>query len=94
MAAVAGVYSAHATLTTTTADTVTLSGDAHKAFCVVNRDSSVELFFRWDGTTAVAEADDTYIVLPLQSVTVEKGGGGDLVVSVVGNGNAYSVEMV
>lgn len=93
MAAVTGVKSAHATLTSTTADTVTLTG-AGKYMRVANRHATEALWFRDDGTTAVAAADENYFVAPTQSVVLGPSKfGGSMVVSVVGNGNTYSVEL-
>lgn len=80
----------HATLSGTTADSVTFSAFGSE-IAVTNRDASVTLYFRQDGTTAVSAADETYVVLPLQTKVVPYQRG---VVSVVGNGNAYSVELI
>lgn len=88
------IFAQHATLSTTVADSVTFSGQG-STLCITNRDSSVTLYFTMNGT-AVSAADDTYAVLPLQSKTLavpSAGGAGALIVSIVGNGNAYSAEI-
>lgn len=90
MAAVDGVMSAHATLSGTTADTVTLSGDG-SVLAICNHHATEKLWARFDGTVAVALADETYVILPGQTKVFE-GGYANRPVSVVGNGNVYSVE--
>lgn len=89
MAAQTAIRTQHATLSGTTADSVTLSHTSGSELTVTNHDATTTLYFRQDGTTAVAAADETYHVLPLQTKTVPFQGG---VISVVGNGNVYSVE--
>jgi hypothetical protein len=91
MAAQSAVTCQHATLSTTVADLVTFSGTG-RSLAVTNRDASVTLYFRLDGTTAVSAADETYVVLPLQTKILEISGYGPKV-SIVGNGNAYSAEI-
>jgi hypothetical protein len=70
---------------------VTASGGGAQV-AVTNRDASVTLYFRADGTTAVAAADETYVVLPLQTKVISV--GLNRVLSIVGNGNAYSAEWI
>lgn len=89
MAAQTAVFAQHATLSGTTADTVTFTGTGSN-IAVTNRDASVTLYFTVNGATAVSAADETFVVLPLQTKILT--GQGITVVSVVGNGNAYSVE--
>jgi hypothetical protein len=97
MADVAGINTCHATLSTTTADTVTLSGDNIRAVEVLNRSGSTTIYFTVNGATAVAEADETYAVPAGQALVVPLAVGdgyvasANTVLSVVGNGNAYSV---
>jgi len=90
MAAQTCVNAQHATLSTTTADSVTFSGTGAN-IAVTNRDASTTLYFRIDGTTAVSAADETFVVLPLQTKVISA--AGTKVISVVGNGNAYSAEL-
>jgi hypothetical protein len=80
------------TLTTTTADTVTLT-QGWEAIAVTNHDAADIVYFRMDGTTAVAEADNTYVVLPGKTVIVPgtPNSSGQHVVSVVGDGGKYTV---
>jgi hypothetical protein len=88
----------HATLTTTTADLISLNGGLI-GFEVVNKDASNAVYFTWtdDGstpTTAVAAADDTDYVAAAggsKLVMCTPAGGVGIKVSVVGNGGAYSV---
>lgn len=92
MASITCTTTKHVTLTTTTADTVTCAPDtAITPFKVeiLNRDPAVVLYYRLDGTTAVSAADGTYAVLPGQSVITHQSAGH--IISIVGNGNAYSV---
>jgi hypothetical protein len=91
MAAQTAVRAQHATLTTTAADAITFSGVGSKVR-VTNHDATTSLYFRVDGTTAVSLADETFVVLPGQSREVFL--GINRVVSVVGNGNVYSAELV
>lgn len=82
--------SIHATLTGTTADTVAITG--YDVVDIINRSSSEPLWVRYEGdaspTTAVAAADGTDYVAPGGFLRVDAGQGG---ISIVGNGNAYSV---
>lgn len=88
MATVTAVKSAHPTLTGTTADTVNLN-DQWTEIEVINRSGSAPLYVRADGTTSVAEADNTDVVMPGEAVLVNRIPAAGI--SVVGNGNAYSV---
>ena len=88
-------HTQHATLSTTTADSVTFTG-VGKYLSVTNHAVSGEanLYFRLDGTTAVSLADNTYVVLPGQAKVLGPGFfGPGTVVSIVGSGNVYSVEI-
>jgi hypothetical protein len=91
MAAQTAVTAQHATLSGTTADTVTFSAKGD-TIAVTNRDAATSLYFTYNGATAVSLADDTFVVLPLQTKTIKAKGVGVGVISLVGNGNAYSVE--
>lgn len=89
------IVSTHKTLSTTTADTVTITG--YRWLWVWNDDATVNLYFRFDGTTAVSAADGTYRVPPKSAVMIDAFPSGcnrasAATISVVGNGNAYSVE--
>lgn len=83
------------TLTTTTADAITLT-QPWAGISVTNHDATNALYFRQDGTTAVGEANDTTVVLPGQTVVASANvtSSKTVVVSVVGNGNKYTVEGV
>ena len=80
------------TLTTTTADTVTLT-QAWDSVAVTNHDTADTLFFRMDGTTAVADANDCYAVLAGTTMVVPASinAAGQIVVSIVGDGGKYTV---
>lgn len=94
MAAVAGVRSAHATLAADTADTVTLSGGARKRAEIVNHGDGA-IYFRSDGTTAVAEADETEVVLANERLAIYLNDDGELsVIGASGVTPTYSVIVV
>lgn len=78
--------SVHKTLTTTAADFITITG--YDDVEIINHDSANWIYFRSDGVTAVAEADGTDVVAPAGFVRHNADGRE---VSLVGNGNAYSV---
>lgn len=85
--------SIHATLTSTTADTVAITG--YDVVDVINRDASNPLYVAYEGdaspTTAVAAADGTDYVAPGGFIRIDAGGTDGGKISVVGTGNAYSV---
>jgi hypothetical protein len=91
MAAQTCIHTKHATLSTTTADTIKFSG-AGSTLAITNRDATNTLYFRFDGVTAVAAADETFVVMPSQTKTVQVRGTPPLV-SVVANGGGYSAEL-
>lgn len=92
MAAKTPARSVHATLSTTTADSVTWTGGGpYNRIQVTNGDATNLLYVRFDGVTAVAAADGTYKV-PVSSTRTFNLEGAPAVISVVGNGGAYSVE--
>lgn len=83
----------HATLSTTTVDTVTLNENCSEVL-VINYDGTNKVFFTLDGTTPAALADDSYVVPITNSTKVRaplRSNASPLVVSVVGSGGAYSV---
>lgn len=83
------------TLTTTVADTITLT-QPWEAIAVTNHDSADTIYFRQDGTTAVAAANDCTVVLAGQTVIRASSvtGSNTCVISVVGDGGLYTVEGV
>lgn len=94
MATISEVRAKHATLSTTTADQVTLTGSFAKVQ-IINHDISVPLYATavQNGatpTTAVSAADDTYVI-PGNGVLTLRTSGKGFVASIVGNGNEYSV---
>lgn len=89
-----------ATLSTTTADSVTFSGGG-TSLAITNHDAAQKLYFRTDGVTAVSAADENYVVLPgatfvmsLPTFAAQSGWdgavGGFPVISIVGSGNTYT----
>ncbi len=91
MASYSEITSKHATLTSTTADTVTITGKWPYVE-IINRDATAPMYATAGpatAVTAVAAADDTIYIPPGGSKVVRSYSG---VFSVVGNGNAYSVE--
>lgn len=101
MASYTATRAKHATLSGTTADTVTIgtAGSLTQlAICeVFNRDASVGLYFTLSRgatapTTATSAADNSFYVGPSSSLAVSLPNATPIfAVSVVGNGNAYSV---
>lgn len=86
MATESSARSVHNTLSGTTADSITITG--FETVDIINRHSSNPLYFRSDGTAAVGEADGTDVVLPGGFVRHNADGRA---ISIVGDGNAYSV---
>lgn len=95
MATDSAVRSVTNTLSTTVADTVTLT-QAWPAISVTNHDATDLLYFRQDGVTAVAAADGTTVVLPASSVIASGSITtlGTHVISIVGDGGVYTIEGV
>lgn len=90
------VRSVHATLTGTTADTVVIN-QLWPALEIINGHATEDLYIRQDGVTAVAAADGTTHIPPGISKVVKAEpveGSRDTLLSVVGNGNFYSIEGV
>lgn len=83
------------TLTTTLADTVTLT-QGYKRIAVTNHSTNTTLSFRTDGTAAAADADNTWTVLAgdVRTVPVQVNSAGQVVVSIIGSGTKYSIEGV
>lgn len=83
------------TLSGTTADTITLT-NPWRYIEVTNEDSTNYLYFRMDGTTAVAQANGCFVVAPSKSKVVKTqityNAGPKVVISIVGNGNVYNIE--
>lgn len=97
MASASAASSVHNALSGTTADTMTIT-DPHDQVEVLNR-GSVDLFFTIapEGVTpvtAVADADGTVVVPPGMAVTVESPGKRGCTISIVGDGNEYSIQKV
>lgn len=89
MAAVAGIRAAHATLAAATEDVVTLSGGVSLPGEIVNHGTDA-IYFRTDGTAAVAAADENEVVLGGERLSIRLPQSG--VVSVISAGTpTYSV---
>jgi len=96
MATDSAVRSVHNTLSTTVADTIT-NTQIWPAVEIVNGDATESLYVRQDGTTAVAAADGTTHILPGTTKVIKSEpdfSANTLTISVVGNGNIYSIEGV
>ena len=85
--------SVHNTLTSTTADTVAITG--FDVVDVINRHTTEALWVRYEGddspTTAVAADDGTDYVAPSGFLRIDAGGTEGGKISIVGNANPYSV---
>lgn len=90
----AGPSGVHKTLSSTTEDTVTITG-ANEGYRieVFNRATSNAIYARCDATTAVAAADGT-VYIPAGTSISYRVGPGVTIVRVVGNGDAYSVHAI
>lgn len=86
MATETAAVSVHNTLTSTTADTITITG--YETVDIINRAAATALYFRSDGVTAVGAADGTDYVAPGGFVRHNADGRA---ISIVGSGNDYSV---
>lgn len=89
--------SKHATLSTTTVDTVTLGQRGLRGFDVLNRGSNA-LSFRWavgvSDVAAPTDLGDDCEVAPagcVCSVTLPRPSDADVTIKIIGNGDAYSV---
>lgn len=97
MASISGTLCEHATLTTTTVDTVTLTAPMTRV-TVINRAAAgaADLWVTISTTTTApsdptSAGDNTYWV-PAGGFKTFHAGGNGCIVKVLGNGNAYSVE--
>lgn len=98
MASISGNLCEHATLSGTTVDTLTLSGPMTR--CTVNNKAAAggaDIYFTYSCTSTApaaptASGDDTYWVPPGGWKSFDVLGGGGVIVKIIGNGNAYSVE--
>lgn len=91
MAAVSGARSCHATLAADTADAVTLTGGGGKRAEIVNHGTGA-IYFRSDGTTAVAAADENEVVLDNERLAISLPATGVLsVIGASGTTPTYSV---
>lgn len=95
MATDSAVKSVTNTLTSTTADAVTLT-QPWPAVEITNHHATEKLFGRADGTTAVAAADGTSVILPGTTKVIRARWNASMqtVISVVGDGNVYTIEGV
>lgn len=95
MATDSAVRSVSNTLSTTVADTVTLT-QAWPAIEVTNADATNDVWVRQDGTTAVALADNNTRVPAGTSkvISASVSSAGTIIVSIVGNGGGYTIEGV
>lgn len=97
MASISKAAAAHATLTGTTADTVTLT-QGFNAVEVINRSTAgISVTYganAADVPTPTLLGDNTLYVPPGAVVTLDANGRGNFTVKVVGDGDAYSVQGV
>ena len=98
MATDSAVRSVTNTLSTTVADSITLT-QPWPAIDVTNHNTTNNLYVRQDGTTAVGAADGTTVILPGQSKVLapmlySTGPTVPHFLSVVGSGNVYTIEGV
>ena len=78
------------TLVGTTADTVTVTSPGECRIVILNRGAGT-IYARTDGTAAVAAADGTFPI-PTGTPSAEfRTTAASLAISIVGNGDAYSV---
>jgi hypothetical protein len=94
MAAQTAIRAQHATLSTTTADTITLTGAFAKVE-IINTHISVPMYafvshIAGTPTTPTSAVDDSYVI-PANGVLSLKTSGAGFRAAVVGNGNTYSV---
>jgi hypothetical protein len=88
------VTSTHRTLAAATVDTVLFSGGA-QAIQVTNRDAAALIYFRVDGVAPAVAADETYLAMPGQTVTVRIGTAVPTQVQLISAGTpAYSATLV
>ena len=94
MASYACATSCHQTLTGTTVDTVTVgsTSDQWVKACITNRTGNDPLWVRADGTAAGVGTDGSFVVPAGSYKFIDVRGTPTRTISVLGNGNAYSVE--
>lgn len=93
MASYSSKLAVHETLAAGVADTVQITGGFNELE-VFNHDAAALIYFRVDGTAAVAAANDTYVVAPGQGLVVPASVtyAGTLQASLISAGTpAYSV---
>lgn len=81
MAATGGIRATTATLVADTADTCTMSGGAGKRAEIVNHGTGA-IYFRLDGTTPVAAADENEVVLENERLAISLPSSG--IVNIIG----------
>ena len=96
MASYTAKWAKSATLTSTTVDTITLSGGSYRQLCVLNRGAGTITFTYGENTagaaTPTALGDDMFPVMAGMALTLPTGGGWTaVVVKIIGNADAYSV---
>lgn len=84
-------YGIHKQLDTTTADTVTVDSRLVASRVTILNRSATMMWARFDGSTAVAGADGTIALPPLLPYDLYVGAG-QVAVSLVGDGEDYSVQ--
>lgn len=97
MASYTDVRSKRATLSATTADTVTLTLDTpgpNTKLLVTNESADQLLSFTVDGTTPTQGSDDAYHVPAGKTLELRLGSVNNTVVTVAGDGNTYIVQLV
>lgn len=87
----------HQTLTISTVDTVTFTGGM-SAVEILNKDTTGVIYARVDGTNPVVAADENYVILPGQALTIPFAGsesaataGDDVVKLISSTACAYTV---
>lgn len=90
----AGRGSVHNTLDGSAADAITVNCAAAlgSVTVTVKNRSAGDIWFRWDGTTAVAEADGTYHLGAGENYDFDAPSGRPLVSLIAGSALAYSVQ--
>lgn len=84
-------FATHKTLATNTIDTVTLTSNRSDVVEVLNRGTTDPIYFTKDGSTPVIGADDNYIVLAGQGVSVAARANTDTIKLIAASAVAYSV---
>lgn len=82
------------TLTTTLADTITLT-QGYKRIAVTNHSTNTTLNLRTDGTAAVADAKENFVVIggsQARVFPVQVNSAGATVISIIGSATKYTIE--